>query len=113
MVCTSVVSLILHVLSRDQFELNLSVSILFRLQFYHSGVSDPAYCPGDLDSLDHAVLLVGFGVRTNWLGEKKKYWIVKNSWAEAWGMKGYFELVRGKSKCGINQLVAFPLVNKK
>jgi len=83
------------------------------LQFYHSGVSDPAYCPGDLDSLDHAVLLVGFGVRTNWLGEKQKYWIVKNSWAETWGMKGYFELVRGKSKCGINQLVAFPLVNKK
>lgn len=81
-----------------------------RLQFYHSGVSDPLYCPGDLYSLDHAVLLVGFGTRKNMLGHEQKYWIIKNSWGESWGMKGYFELARGKSKCGVNQLVSFPKV---
>ena len=54
------------------------------LQFYSSGISDPYYCP---DDIDHAVLLVGYGVHTNILGEKTPYWIVKNSWGESWGEK--------------------------
>ncbi|EFC49343.1 predicted protein [Naegleria gruberi] len=79
------------------------------LQFYHSGISDPMYCPPDID---HAVLLVGFGTHTNWLGEKTNYWIVKNSWGESWGEKGYFRLIRGKDKCGINTMVANAIVGK-
>nr|CAG4718229.1 unnamed protein product [Naegleria fowleri] len=80
------------------------------LQFYHSGISDPMWCPPDID---HAVLLVGFGVHTNWIGEKTKYWIVKNSWGESWGEKGYFRIIRGVGKCGINTIVCNALLQKK
>lgn len=41
------------------------------LQFYHRGVFDPISC--DPTALDHAVLMVGWGVES-----KKPYWIIKN-----------------------------------
>ncbi len=45
------------------------------LQFYHKGVFDPIAC--DPSNLDHAVLMVGWGV-DNSVFEKKPYWIIKN-----------------------------------
>lgn len=57
---------------------------------YEKGVLLPkqAYSPNDLN---HAVLLVGYGVDSNGKG----YWTVKNSWASSWGEGGYFRLPRG------------------
>jgi cathepsin F len=78
------------------------------MQFYHSGISNPMYCPPDLD---HAVLLVGFGTKTGLFGQIEKYWIIKNSWGESWGEKGYYLLARGHNgKCGVNKQVVRPLV---
>lgn len=72
-------------------------------QYYHSGVSDPIAC--DPTSLDHAVLLVGWGVDGGLL--HLPYWLIKNSWGKKWGESGYIRLVRGKGKCGVNtQVVA-------
>jgi aminopeptidase C len=50
--------------------------------------------------LDHAVLLVGYGVE-----DGIEYWSVKNSWAESWGEEGYFRITRGGGTCGINTFV--------
>ncbi|XP_064599468.1 cysteine proteinase 1-like [Liolophura sinensis] len=72
------------------------------LQFYHRGVFNPPFC--DPKSLDHAVLLVGFGVEKG-LFEKKPYWIIKNSWGPKWGQDGYFFIKRGGGTCGINTQV--------
>jgi C1A family cysteine protease len=57
---------------------------------YEKGVLTPdqAYTENDLN---HAVLLVGYGVDAG-----KGFWIVKNSWSPTWGEGGYFRLPRGK-----------------
>lgn len=55
----------------------LSIAInAMTLQFYHSGIWDPIL-PCDPNSLDHAVLLVGYDTK-NGLFEKKPYWLIKN-----------------------------------
>ena len=56
------------------------------LQRYKSGVWTGKMGPFSVctkTALNHAVLLVGFG---------EDYFIVKNSWGEAWGEQGYFRI---------------------
>ncbi|XP_069111888.1 cathepsin L-like [Argopecten irradians] len=72
------------------------------LQFYHRGVFSSYFC--SKTKLDHAVLLVGFGVEKG-LFETKDYWTVKNSWGPKWGESGYFRIKRGDGMCGINTAV--------
>lgn len=70
------------------------------LQSYSSGVIAPSsWC--DPTALDHAVLLVGWGVDTTGVA----YWTVKNSWGASWGEQGYFRMQLGVGTCGINTAV--------
>lgn len=57
-----------------------------------------------------AVLLVGYGEHHGLFGTKP-YWLVKNSWGVKWGQKGYFMMVRGKGKCGVNEQVTSALLD--
>lgn len=51
-----------------------------------------------------AVLLVGYGSEKSIFGTKD-YWKIKNSWGPKWGENGYFRILRGQGKCGINTAV--------
>jgi len=73
------------------------------LQSYTSGIIKPG--PGDCSttSLDHAIVIVGYGVEGS-----TPFWIVRNSWGASWGEQGYFRIIRGKGACGLNAGVVFP-----
>lgn len=82
----------------------LSVAInANNLQFYTSGISNPLIC--NPNGLNHGVLIVGLGS-----SEGKDFWKVKNSWGTSWGEKGYFRIIRGKGKCGIEKAVSYPVL---
>lgn len=70
-------------------------------QLYSSGVLDDSACG---TSLDHGVLVVGYGSDGG-----SKYWTVKNSWGSTWGERGYVRMARGVDQCGISRNPSYPV----
>ncbi|ETE62885.1 Cathepsin L1 [Ophiophagus hannah] len=78
-------------------------------QFYESGVYYEPQC--NSEELDHGVLVVGYGYEGTDDENRKKYWIVKNSWSEKWGNQGYIYMAKDRSNhCGIATAASYPLV---
>ena len=75
------------------------------LQSYRSGIIDDSSC---YRSLDHGVLLTGYGTSGG-----TAYWKVKNSWGSSWGEAGYFRAISGKSMLGIGKDSSYPTGVKK
>ncbi|XP_056141933.1 cathepsin K [Lampris incognitus] len=74
-------------------------------QFYVRGIYYDRNC--NKDDINHAVLAVGYGVTS----KGKKYWIVKNSWSDTWGNKGYILMARNHGNlCGIANLASYPIM---
>jgi len=76
-------------------------------QFYSSGVFDST-CGS---SVDHGVLLVGYGTDGG-----SEYWKVKNSWGTTWGEDGYIRMARNVAssagQCGIASMASYPTMNE-
>ena len=53
---------------------------------YKTGIFDSKQCG---TKLDHAVVLVGFGVDPH---SEIEYWILRNDWGTSWGEDGYMRL---------------------
>jgi cathepsin L len=66
-----------------------------KFMLYKEGVFVDDTCQNGADSLDHGVLVVGYGTdNSTKLGDAADYWIVKNSWGPEWGEKGYIRMAR-------------------
>ena len=70
-------------------------------QLYMSGIIRATDCgpaphkqDSEIMSINHAVIVSGWG-ETHVNGKLIKYWVLKNSFGENWGEKGYFKLERG------------------
>jgi C1A family cysteine protease len=74
-------------------------------QSYSGGVLTSTTCG---TTLDHGVLIVGYGEEEN----GQQYWLVKNSWGTTWGDDGYVKIARTESTsdggiCGIAMQPSF------
>ncbi|KAI4296900.1 hypothetical protein L6164_036820 [Bauhinia variegata] len=60
--------------------------------------------------LNHEVTVVGYGTSE----DGTKYWLMKNSWGEDWGEKGYIRMkmnVGDEGLCGIATHASYPTIN--
>lgn len=71
---------------------SIAVDAQFGWQTYGGGILGNCI----FKSLDHGVLLVGYGTDNG-----TDYWVVKNSWGASWGDSGYVNIARGSNLCGI------------
>jgi len=80
-------------------------------QLYKSGVYDKS-CGTELD---HGVTAVGYGYDED---TKSRYWLIKNSWGEAWGESGYMKMSfksenqKDEGQCGIQIMASRPIIGK-
>jgi cathepsin L len=71
-------------------------------QTYAGGVYDEPNCGG---IRNHALLVIGYGSDNG-----HDYWLVKNSWGEDWGEKGFIKMSRNKNnQCSIASDGSYPM----
>ncbi len=72
-------------------------------QSYHSGIMTSC----NAGSLDHGVLIVGYGTQGS-----QKYWKIKNSWGQSYGESGYIRVAYGSNCAGLKNDPTSSVVNK-
>jgi len=72
-------------------------------QLYMGGIMRGLLCSSNPNRMDHGVAIVGYGTEKG-----KDYWIIRNSWGEMWGEKGYARIARGKNACGLANAASYP-----
>ena len=69
-------------------------------RFYQSGILTYG-----ARKLNHCVQLIGMDTTYS-----TPYWILKNSWGEKWGEKGYIRMQMGSDVCGVADVATMPTV---
>mmetsp|Transcript_2151 Transcript_2151/g.6218 ORF Transcript_2151/g.6218 Transcript_2151/m.6218 type:complete len:240 (-) Transcript_2151:1154-1873(-) len=70
---------------------------------YQSGIFDDRSRRGSASEVNHAMLIVGYGVEAG-----VPYWKLKNSWGSSWGEGGYMRLRRGVRALGVGHSLTYP-----
>lgn len=71
---------------------------------YKDGIWHEPNCSSE--SLNHGVLLVGYGTDEF----ERDYYILKNSWGKTWGNNGFFKMSRNHmNQCGIATNAVYPI----
>jgi cathepsin H len=58
---------------------------------------------GGPEQVYHSMTIIGYGKM-----DGESYWIVKNSWGERWGDKGYAKISMNGENCGIRDEIIIP-----
>lgn len=84
----------------DKGPLVVAIAVGESLYYYSKGIlTNCGVEDSTLDTLNHAVVLVGYGVDSE---TNLPYWKIQNSWTDQWGDGGYFRVLRdGKCRCGL------------
>lgn len=70
------------------------------LMSYKSGLwDDPEKNCNVNRSIDHTVIIVGYGSEISQTGVMMDYWIIQNSWGPGWGTNGFAKIRRGVNLC--------------
>lgn len=62
---------------------SIGISVQNNFYDYNGGIYDNKECPSDENSINHAMLLVGYGTDESTAID---YWLLKNSWDTDWGV---------------------------
>ena len=115
---------LMEAVSKQPVAVGINANKIFQL--YASGIirsSDCGPAPHTPDSeimaINHAVVVVGWGEEVV-KGETIKYWVLKNSFGENWGERGYFKLERGPDTvdqegfgtCGLYFESVYPVIDE-
>ena len=87
----------------------ISVSMLVtnNFLFYQVGVFYDPVCQEGVKTLNHAVLLVGYGSHAM-LGD---FWVIQNNWGSHWGERGFARIARNSLyNCGIATAAIYPVI---
>jgi cathepsin H len=85
---------------------SVAFEVVHDFRLYNGGVYTSLNCHTGPQTVNHAVLAVGYGEDENGV----PYWIIKNSWGADWGMNGYFNMEMGKNMCGVATCASYPVV---
>ncbi|SOV23230.1 falcipain 2' [Plasmodium sp. DRC-Itaito] len=95
--------------------ISISIAVSDDFAFYKEGIFD-GECG---EELNHAVMLVGFGMKEivdplTKKGEKHYYYIIKNSWGQQWGERGFINIETDESglmrRCALGTDAFIPLI---
>ncbi|TNJ30002.1 Cathepsin L [Giardia muris] len=76
---------------------SVAVAVPESFVWYSGGVYNDPACKNSEEDLAHAVICVGWGTDMLY-GD---YWIIRNSWSNAWGVDGYMYLTMKDNICGV------------
>jgi len=82
-------------------------------QFYSHGVYVNNLCSAELEDLNHAMVVTGYGYQE--VSYQIEFWECKNSWGADWGEDGYVFMKRNHNRygnmCGIATDVSYAIIN--
>jgi len=83
--------------------LSVNIQVPDEMLYYDSGVLNVASCKYNASQIDHAVMLVGYGIE-----DSSNYYMVRNSWSTYWGDQGYIKIARGDLDCCVGCEPGYP-----
>lgn len=83
----------------------VAIAVTEKMVFYAGGVFNDPLCSNKHEDLGHQVVVTGWGFDES---SQQEYWIVRNSWSNAWGIDGYIYIATKNNLCGVTLETTIP-----